>query len=52
MMQELGWTQDVDPQDPRRFTFQDMTLERLAKEMQTRLTIRTMRVVGESNDVG
>jgi putative NIF3 family GTP cyclohydrolase 1 type 2 len=47
MMRELGWTQNVDPQDPRRFTFPGVPLVRIAKDMQKRLNARTMRVIGD-----
>jgi putative NIF3 family GTP cyclohydrolase 1 type 2 len=49
MMRELGWEKYVDPQNVRRFAFPDMPLSRFAKEIQTKLNIRTMRVVGDPN---
>jgi putative NIF3 family GTP cyclohydrolase 1 type 2 len=49
MARELGWEKNADPQNPRMFSFQPTTLERLAREMQSRLKIRTMRVVGDPN---
>ena len=39
----------MDPQTPRLFSFPGTPLARLAKEMQTKLKIRTMRVVGDPN---
>jgi putative NIF3 family GTP cyclohydrolase 1 type 2 len=47
MMQQLGWTKNADPENPRRFTFPGLSLLDLAKQMQSRLEIRTMRVVGD-----
>lgn len=47
MMRELDWTENADPQDPRRFTFPGVPLERLARDMQSKLKIRTMRVIGD-----
>lgn len=47
MARELGWEKNADPQNPRQFTFPGMTLAQLAKEMESRLKIRTMRVVGD-----
>jgi putative NIF3 family GTP cyclohydrolase 1 type 2 len=49
MMRELGWEKNADPQTPRMFTFPGIPLARLAKGMQTKLKIRTMRVVGDPN---
>ena len=48
MARELGW--NADPQSPRIFTFPAATtLSHFAKEIQTKLNIRTMRVVGDPN---
>jgi putative NIF3 family GTP cyclohydrolase 1 type 2 len=47
MTQELGWTHNADPQNPRRFTFPAIPLERFAKQIESRLKVRTMRVVGD-----
>lgn len=47
MMRELGWEKFADPQNPKSFTFPEMPLARLAKELETKLKIRTMRVVGD-----
>ena len=47
MARELGWEQNADPQNPRQFTFPGTPLARLASDMQSRLKIRTMRVVGD-----
>ena len=49
MMRELGWEKNADAKSPRMFSFPPLTLERLAKEIQSRLKIRTMRVVGDPN---
>jgi putative NIF3 family GTP cyclohydrolase 1 type 2 len=48
MMKALGWEKNTDPQNPRRFTFSGITLEQLASEMQHKLNVRTMRVIGDS----
>ncbi len=47
MMRELGWEKFADPQNPKSFTFSEMPLARLAQELETKLKIRTMRVVGD-----
>jgi putative NIF3 family GTP cyclohydrolase 1 type 2 len=47
MIRELGWEKNADPQNPRTFTFPGTPLARLAREMETRLKIRTMRVLGD-----
>jgi len=47
MARELGWERNADPQNPRQFTFPGTPLARLARDMQSRLKIRTMRVVGD-----
>ncbi len=49
MMRELGWEKNNDPQNFRMYNFSGVTLAKLAKEMQTKLKIRTMRVVGDPN---
>jgi putative NIF3 family GTP cyclohydrolase 1 type 2 len=47
MVRALGWEKNADAQNPRLFNFTGMTLERLASEMQRKLNVRTMRVVGD-----
>jgi putative NIF3 family GTP cyclohydrolase 1 type 2 len=47
MAEELAWTQNADPRNPRQFTFPGITLGELARQMQSKLKIRTMRVVGD-----
>ncbi len=49
MMRELGWEKYVDPKNVRRFVFPGVLLSRFAKEIQTKLHIRTMRVVGDAD---
>jgi putative NIF3 family GTP cyclohydrolase 1 type 2 len=49
MARELGWENNADSQNPRLFTFPAVPLSRFAKEIQTKLNIRTMRVVGDPN---
>jgi putative NIF3 family GTP cyclohydrolase 1 type 2 len=46
MARELGWEKNADPNNPRAFSFPGTPLARFAKEMQTKLNARTMRVVG------
>lgn len=47
MARELGWEKYADPDNLRAFTIPRTTLERLAKEMQSRLRPQTMRVLGD-----
>jgi putative NIF3 family GTP cyclohydrolase 1 type 2 len=47
MMQALGWEKNVDPQNGRQFLFDGLTLGALASQMEAKLKIRTMRVVGD-----
>ncbi len=47
MIRELGWEKNVDSQNPRMFTFSGMPLARFARELETKLKIRTIRVVGD-----
>ena len=48
MVRALGWEKNADPQNPRLFNFSAVPLERLASEIQRKLNIRTMRVIGDS----
>ena len=47
MAKELGWEKRAARDNPREFVFAGMPLERLAREIQSKLRIRTMRVVGD-----
>ena len=47
MAEELGWTKHADPENARLFRFDEMSLAELAREMQKKLNIRAMRVVGD-----
>jgi putative NIF3 family GTP cyclohydrolase 1 type 2 len=47
MAREFGWDKYVDASNPRLFTIPETPLARLAKEIQSRLSIRTMRVLGD-----
>jgi putative NIF3 family GTP cyclohydrolase 1 type 2 len=47
MARELGWDKFVDPNNQRLFTMPETTLARLAKDMQAKLGIRTLRVIGD-----
>jgi putative NIF3 family GTP cyclohydrolase 1 type 2 len=49
MARELGWEKHTDPGNIRLFSFPSAPLSRFAKDMQTRLGIRAMRVVGNPN---
>jgi putative NIF3 family GTP cyclohydrolase 1 type 2 len=49
MIRELGWEKNADPQNLRMFTFPAPSLSSFAKAIQSRLNIRTMRVVGDPN---
>lgn len=47
MMRELGWEKNADPENPRRYTFPGTPLAQFAKDIQTKLNARTVRVVGD-----
>jgi putative NIF3 family GTP cyclohydrolase 1 type 2 len=47
MAQALDWTKKADPANPRQFLFDGITLAELSKQMQDKLGIRSMRVVGD-----
>jgi putative NIF3 family GTP cyclohydrolase 1 type 2 len=47
MIRELGWEKNADPQNIRMFTFPGTPLARFAKDMEAKLKVRTMRVVGD-----
>jgi len=47
MTQLLEWTKNVDPANPRQFLFDGVTLADLARQIQDRLKIRSMRLVGD-----
>jgi putative NIF3 family GTP cyclohydrolase 1 type 2 len=49
MAEELGWMKRTDPQNPRLFRFDSVSLGDLAREMKTKLNIHAMRVVGDPN---
>ena len=49
MMRELGWEKYNDPQNFRQYNFPGIPLAKLAKELETKLKIRTMRVIGDPN---
>lgn len=49
MMRELGWEKFNDPQNFRQYNFPGLPLAKLAKELETKLRIRTLRVVGDPN---
>lgn len=47
MMRELGWEKNVDPANPRRFHFDAVPLARFVQDIEAKLKIRTMRVLGD-----
>lgn len=47
MIKELGWEKYANPDNSRLFTFPETPLADFAKAMQTKLKIRTMRVLGD-----
>ena len=47
MAQALGWDKQVDPQNARQFLFDGITLAALAQQIEDKLKIRCMRVVGD-----
>lgn len=49
MIRELGWEKNVVPDAPRMFAFPGTPLARFAKDLESKLKIRTMRVVGDPN---
>lgn len=46
MMKALGWEKNADPDNPREFMLSGVRLADLARDIETRLKIRTIRVVG------
>jgi len=47
MVQALGWEKNADPQNARQFLFDGITLANLARQIEDKLKIRTMRVIGD-----
>lgn len=47
MARELGWEQNAVPGNQRQFVFPETPLARFAQQIQARLKIRTMRVLGD-----
>jgi putative NIF3 family GTP cyclohydrolase 1 type 2 len=47
MARELGWDKHVDAKNQRQFTFSGTPLAQLVKEIESRLKVRSMRVVGD-----
>jgi putative NIF3 family GTP cyclohydrolase 1 type 2 len=47
MMRQLGWEKNVDPNNPKQFTFPGESLAQFSRAMQARLHDRTLRVVGD-----
>jgi putative NIF3 family GTP cyclohydrolase 1 type 2 len=47
MMKALGWDSRVDRDHPREFVFPGTPLADLARDMESKLKIRTMRVIGD-----
>jgi putative NIF3 family GTP cyclohydrolase 1 type 2 len=46
MMKDLGWEKYADADNPRQFTFSGTPLADLARDIEAKLKIRTMRVIG------
>lgn len=49
MMKELRWDKYVDSQNPKLFTFPEISLARFAREIESKLKSRTLRVLGDPN---
>ena len=49
MARELGWERYAIASSPREFVFPGWSLAKLAGELQSKLKIRAMRVVGDAN---
>jgi len=47
MAQALGWEKNADPQNPRQFLFDGITLSALATRIRDKLNIKTMRIIGD-----
>ena len=47
MARELGWEKNADPDRPRSFKFDGIPLAQFVRDIETRLKIRTMRVIGD-----
>lgn len=47
MMHDLGWEKYAVPDNPRRYTFPGIPLARFAQDIEAKLKIRTMRVLGD-----
>jgi putative NIF3 family GTP cyclohydrolase 1 type 2 len=47
MARELGWEKNADAENPRLYKFDGKPLAQLAKDIESRLKARTMRVVGD-----
>ncbi len=47
MARELGWGKYAAPDSEREFVFPERSLEQLARDIESRLKIRTMRVLGD-----
>ena len=47
MARELGWEKYQDAENPKLFALPEITLERLAEELETKLKAGTIRVVGD-----
>jgi putative NIF3 family GTP cyclohydrolase 1 type 2 len=47
MAEALGWDKNRDAQHPNQFLFDGVTLANLARQIEDKLKIRTMRVIGD-----
>lgn len=49
MIHDLGWEKNVDAENPRIFNFPATPLAQFAQDIERKLQIRTMRVLGDPN---
>lgn len=49
MARELGWGRYVDAKDPKKFTLPPVSLEQFAQYLESKLALRTVRVVGHAS---
>ncbi|MCU1330630.1 MAG: hypothetical protein JWN34_6000 [Bryobacterales bacterium] len=47
MTEQLGWGKNVDPQNPRQFVFDGVSLSDLTGQIKAKLGVKAMRVVGD-----
>jgi putative NIF3 family GTP cyclohydrolase 1 type 2 len=47
MTEQLGWKNNLDPNNPRQFVFEGLSLSDLAGQIKGKLGVKAMRVVGD-----